>query len=242
VGCDQFITIEPPRDPRAAAFMGIRNPDGSEAGACGNATRCVARLLMEEGGTDRVGIETAAGLLDCTRAADGTVTVDMGPARLDWRDVPLAREADTLRLALTAGPLSDPCAVGMGNPHAVFFVADAEAVPLAEIGPRIEHDPWFPARTNVEIVQVLSPGRLRMRVWERGAGITRACGSGACAALVAAVRRGLAERRAELVLDGGSLTIEWREDGHVLMGGPTAVAFRGTLDPALAHPREAVPA
>lgn len=234
VGCDQFITIEPPRDPAATAFMRIRNPDGSEAGACGNATRCVAHLLMEDTGRDHVVVETVSGLLDARRAADGLVTVDMGPARLDWQQIPLAEPRDTLHLDITAGVMRDPVAVSMGNPHAVYFVDDVAAVPLETLGPGLEHHALFPERTNVEAVQVLSPTRLRMRVWERSAGITRACGSGACAVLVAAVRRGLAERKAEVILDGGPLTIEWRaDDGHVLMTGPVATSFTGVLDESL---------
>lgn len=234
VGCDQFITIEPPRSNGATAFMGIRNPDGSEAGACGNATRCVAALLMAESGADTVVVETISGLLPATRAADGLVTVDMGPARLDWDAIPLSEARDTAALGLSAGPLQGGVAVSMGNPHAVFFVDDVAAVPLEDVGPQIEHHPLFPARTNVEAVQVLARDTLRMRVWERAAGITQACGSGACAVLVAAVRLGLADRRAQVILDGGPLTIEWREnDGHVLMTGPVATSFTGTLHESL---------
>jgi diaminopimelate epimerase len=243
VGCDQLITIERPRDPRATAFMGILNPDGSEAGACGNATRCVAWLLMRDGSPEGVVIETVAGLLEARPAAGGLVSVDMGPARLDWREIPLAGPADTGVLDLSVGPLSAPTAVGMGNPHAVFLVGDADAVDLTRWGPEVEHHHLFPARTNVEVVQVLGPERLRMRVWERGAGITQACGSGACAALVAAVRRGaIPGRRATLVLDGGELLIEWREDGHVLMTGPIATSFSGTLAPELLGVPEPLPA
>ena len=229
VGCDQLILIEPPKSAGTAAFMRIRNADGSEVSACGNATRCVARLLMEEGRSRHLAIETRAGRLDAGSGEDGRVTVNMGLAGLDWREIPLAVPADTYGLEIVQGPLSNPVAVSMGNPHAVFFVPDAEAVALAEHGPLVEHHPLFPERTNVEVVEVLSPTRLRMRVWERGTGITSACGTGACAALVAAVRRGLSERKAELVLDGGSLEIEWLADGHVLMTGPAAISFTGTL-------------
>ncbi|UEM05349.1 diaminopimelate epimerase [Skermanella rosea] len=233
VGCDQFIVIEPPRTPGATAFMRIRNPDGSEAGACGNATRCVAHLLMRETGQSSAVVETIAGLLPSTIAEDGMVTVDMGPARLDWSDIPLAGPADTLRLDVSEGGYAGPVAVSMGNPHAVFFVDDVAAVPLESVGPRLEHHPAFPRKANIEFAQVLSPTRIRMRVWERSAGITRACGSGACAVQVAAVRRGLTERRAEVMLDGGSLVIEWREDGHVLMTGPVTLSFTGHLAPDL---------
>ena len=229
VGCDQLILIEPPRTANTAAFMRIRNADGSEVSACGNATRCVARLLMAESGDGRVTLETRAGLLGAEEGGDGRVTVNMGLAGLDWREIPLAAPADTYSLDIVQGPLANPVAVSMGNPHAVFFVADADAVTLAEHGPMVEHHPLFPERTNVEVVTVLGPARLRMRVWERGTGITSACGTGACAALVAAVRRQLSGRRAEVILDGGVLEIEWRESGHVLMTGPAALAFTGRL-------------
>ncbi|NFV80901.1 diaminopimelate epimerase [Magnetospirillum aberrantis] len=233
VGCDQLIVVEPPRGDNSTAWMTIYNPDGSESGACGNATRCVAWLLMGETGADRVVIETRAGLLKAETRGDRMVAVDMGPARLDWRDIPLAEARDTLHLGIGLGPLSDPVGVSMGNPHAVFFVPDVADVNLSSVGSGLEHHPLFPERANIEIVQVLGPEKLRMRVWERGAGITQACGTGACASLVAAARRGLTTRKAEVVLDGGSLFIEWLADDHVLMTGPVALAFRGTLDPSL---------
>jgi diaminopimelate epimerase len=230
VGCDQLILIEPPRSGLADVFMRIRNPDGGEVEACGNATRCVASLLMAEKRQDHVVIETVAGLLDAEAAADGRIAVDMGPAKLDWRDIPLAEPKDSLHLGIALGQLSDPVGVNIGNPHAVFFVADAEAVDLAALGPPLERHALFPARANIEVAQVLARDRIRMRVWERGAGITRACGTGACAALVAAARRGLTDRRATVVLDGGELEIEWLRDGHVMMTGPVATAFTGTLN------------
>jgi diaminopimelate epimerase len=233
VGCDQLIVIERARDPAADVFMRIRNADGGEVEACGNATRCIADLVMREAGRDRAVIETAAGLLDATAAGPERITVDMGPARLDWRDVPLARECDTLHVPLALSPLADPVACSMGNPHATFFVPDAEAIDLAALGPVLEHDRLFPERANIGVAQVLSPTRLRFRVWERGTGITVACGTGACAALVAAHRRGLTGRRAEVVADGGPLDIEWRADGHVMMTGPVATSFRGVLDASL---------
>jgi diaminopimelate epimerase len=229
IGCDQFITIEPARD-GADAFMRIRNPDGSEAGACGNATRCVAHLLAADTGQTRLTIRTIAGNLPCELHSDGRITVDMGPARLDWADVPLAGPMDTLHLDLARGPVADPAACGMGNPHATFFVPDVAALPVADLGPMLEHAPLFPQRANIGFVQVLAPDRLHLRVWERGAGLTLACGSGACAALVNAHRRGLAARRATVVMDGGTVTIEWRDDGHVRMTGPVATAFTGEID------------
>ena len=175
-------------------------------------------------------IETSAGLLEAEAADDGLISVDMGPVRFDWRDIPLAEAADTLHLAVEAGPLRDAVGINVGNPHAVFFVDDAERVALDVFGPVIERHPLFPERTNVEAAQVLAPDRLRLRVWERGAGLTRACGTGACAATVAAARRGLTERRVTVVLDGGALGIEWLRDDHVLMTGPIATAFSGVLD------------
>jgi diaminopimelate epimerase len=230
VGCDQLLIIEKPNNPKLAdAFMRILNPDASEAGACGNGTRCVADLLMREGGRDHLVIETIAGLLDAERASDNRVTVDMGPARLDWREIPLKDACDTLHIPLTLGPLSDPVGTNMGNPHATFFVDDAEKIDLASLGPVLERHAMFPDRANIGIVQVLSPEKLRFRVWERGVGITMACGSGACAALVAAARRGVTGRKAIVVLDGGELEIEWAKDGHVMMTGPVALSFTGTL-------------
>ena len=233
VGCDQLLVMEPPSNGVADAFMRVFNADGGEAGACGNGARCVAALIMAERDASSAVIETRAGLLRADAKADGHITVDMGRVWLDWDEIPLAHQADTLHLDVEAGPLSDPAAVGIGNPHAVFFVADADAVLLEDLGPEIEHHPLFPERTNVEVVQVHSPTRLRVRVWERGAGLTLACGSGACAAVVAAHRRGLAERSAEAVLDGGALQIEWRADGRVSLAGPVAVSFQGTVDESL---------
>jgi len=234
VGCDQFIVVEPAKTAGTAGFMRIRNADGSEVSACGNASRCVGWLLMEETGTDRVAFETNAGILEAFRAGEGRVTVDMGPARLEWTQIPLAGPADTLRVeTVEHAGFAGPVAVNMGNPHAVFFVSDAEAVPLSEVGPVLEHHPAFPERTNVEFAQVLSPTSIRMRVWERGVGITRACGTGACATAVAAARRGLTGRKADVILDGGTLTIEWLEDGRVLMTGPIALSFSGRLSPEL---------
>ena len=233
VGCDQLLVVEPPRNGAADAFLRIRNADGGEVAACGNGTRCVAAMIMAEKGAERVLVETQAGLLEARAGAAGEIAVDMGSASLEWGDIPLARDADTLHLDIAAGPLTDPVGVGIGNPHAVFFVDDAEAVPLDAVGPEIEHHPLFPEHANVEAAQVLSRRRLRLRVWERGVGITRACGSGACAALVAAHARGLTERTADVDLDGGTLKIEWREDGHVIMTGPVAVSFAGTLSGAL---------
>jgi diaminopimelate epimerase len=227
VGCDQFIRIEP--SDRADAFMRIWNPDASEAEACGNATRCVAHLLIDENGKDTVHIETLAGVLECRRNGSG-ISVDMGPARTGWADIPLARETDTLSLHLGDPAPGPATAVNIGNPHMVFFVDDAEAVDLAKIGPVLEHHKMFPERANVSFAQVLDDKHVRLRVWERSAGATRACGSAACATGVAAFRRGFAGRHSTVILDGGPLEISWREsDDHVLMAGPVALAFRGHL-------------
>ena len=237
IGCDQLILVTPPpAGSPADAFMHIYNPDGSEAGACGNATRCVAALLAAETDRHHLVIQTVAGELCSDVLALDRVAVDMGPARLDWRDIPLAGPADTLRLDLAEGPVQDPTAASMGNPHATFFVRDLASIPIETIGPRIEHHPLFPEQANIGFAQVLTPHRLRLRVWERGAGLTRACGSGACAALVNAHRRGLTGRVATVAMDGGELTIEWLANGHVLMVGPVATAFTGSVDLS-AYPR-----
>lgn len=242
VGCDQVIVLGP-AGPGADVAMRILNPDGSEAGACGNATRCVAALAAAEAGRDAVTVRTRAGDLPAEALPDGTWRVDMGEARLDWRDVPLARALDTLHLPLARGGVGGPAACSMGNPHATFLVSDLDAVDVAGLGAAFERDPLFPERANIGFVQALSPDRLRLAVWERGAGLTRACGSGACAALVNAHRRGVAARRATVSLPGGDLAVEWRAaDGHVLMAGPVAASFEGRLDPALLAGMPAGPA
>lgn len=223
VGFDQLAEIRP--DDQGDYRLEFWNADGSEAGACGNASRCVADLMMRDLGRDRLRFATRRGMLEAERAG-GLVHVNMGHPQLAWDEVPLAREIDTERLPLDGGP----AAVGMGNPHCVFFVPDAEAVELTVLGPRIEHDPLFPERTNVEFASLTAPNRLRMRVWERGAGVTLACGSGACATAVAAHRRGLTGRKVVLDLDGGTLAVDWREDG-VWMTGPVARVFEGVLSP-----------
>jgi diaminopimelate epimerase len=224
VGFDQLAEI---RDSEGADFtLDFWNSDGSRAGACGNATRCVSDFVMTGAGLAEVSLRTARGGLRAVRRDDGLVSVNMGQPQRDWHEVPLAREVDVLHLPLAG----DPVAVGMGNPHCVFFVADAEAVDVAARGTAVEHDPLFPERTNVEFASLTGPDRLRMRVWERGAGITLACGSGACATAVAAHLRGLTGRRVTLDLDGGALEIDWREDG-VWMTGPVAHVFDGWLSP-----------
>jgi diaminopimelate epimerase len=232
VGCDQIISIEPSE--KADAFMRIWNADGAEVDACGNASRCVGWLLMQAAGRQDATIETNAGVLEVSAKGD-QITVDMGRPGLNWQDIPLAEEMDTKGIELQVGPIDNPIlhtpgAVSMGNPHVVFFVPDAEAAPVEQVGPMIEHHLLFPERTNVGFAQIKGADRIRLRVWERGAGLTKACGTGACAAVVAANRRGLCSSKATVELDGGELVIEWRaSDGHVLMTGPAAVEFTGTL-------------
>jgi diaminopimelate epimerase len=233
VGCDQLLVMEPAKHTGADVFMRIRNADGDEVEACGNGTRCIAAALMRETGKPRVVIETVAGLLSASEAGASRVTVDMGPARLSWREIPLARECDTLHVPVTMGSVADPVATNMGNPHATFFVPDAEAVDVAALGRPLEHHTMFPERANIGFASLAGKDRLRFRVWERGVGITIACGTGACAAAVAAARRGLTGRQVTVTADGGPLEIEWRADGHVLMTGPAAVSFTGVLDPSL---------
>lgn len=230
VGCDQLLIIEPAKDQKADIFMRIYNPDGSEAQACGNGTRCTAHLWMRQNNKDHCVIQTVAGLLECKMADNDMVQVDMGAPRLEWDQIPLAEERDTLHLGvgLMDGPLNDPVAVNVGNPHTVFFVDDVRKVDVEGLGPQVENHVLFPERTNVEFAQVQRADKIRVRVWERGTGVTQACGSGACATMVAAVRRGLTGRKAEIVLDGGSLFLGWREgDDHILMTGPAAYVFDG---------------
>lgn len=236
IGFDQFITIEDDLNPQVAAFMGIWNPDGTRAEACGNATRCVASLLLEEIEGNELRIRTEFDLLSCARAPNGMIRVDMGKPELDWKKIPLKEASDTVRIDVKLGPIDDPAlwgpgAVNMGNPHAVFFVEDVDKFPVDKVGPMVENHPMFPERTNVEFVEVLDRNRIRMRVWERGAGITQACGSGACASVVAGVRRNLIDRRCVVILDGGPLAIEWNEGGRVLMTGPVAKSFEGVIRP-----------
>ncbi|MBI1406718.1 MAG: diaminopimelate epimerase [Caulobacter sp.] len=237
IGCDQLIGLEP--SDRADAFMRIWNADGGEVEACGNATRCVGWLLMQASGRDSAVIETAAGLLHATRGPAGAISVDMGAPGLDWRQIPLAEEMDTRRIEVLAGPvgaMQPPGAASMGNPHVVFFLDEEPAESLVRgLGSMIEHHPLFPEAVNVGFAHVEAPDRIRFRVWERGAGMTRACGTGACAALVAAARRGLSARKATLVMDGGELVIDWRQsDDHVIMTGPVEVEFTGRLPEAVA--------
>ncbi|WP_417242057.1 diaminopimelate epimerase [Celeribacter sp.] len=222
VGFDQLAEIRDGED--TDITLDFWNSDGSRAGACGNATRCVAWLMMTESGADSVSIRTERGILGAVRAGD-EVSVNMGHPQRDWHEVPLSHAVDTDHLPLAG----DPVAVGMGNPHAVFFVDDIAGVDVAVRGATIEHDPLFPQRTNVEFAQVRSRDEIRMRVWERGAGITLACGSGACATVVAAAQRGLTDRCVRMEVDGGWMSLDWRDDG-VWMTGPVQLVFKGEFD------------
>jgi diaminopimelate epimerase len=222
IGCDQLILLEPAND--ADVFMRIWNPDGSEAEACGNATRCVAALL----GGDSL-IRTRGGLLRATGSAD-SITVDMGVPRFDWEEIPLSYAMDTRVMPVAWDGLSGPSAVSMGNPHVVFFVDDLDAVPLQHLGPEIEHDPLFPARVNVNVAAVSDRARVALKVWERGVGLTLACGSGACATFAAARRRGLIDRETLIAQPGGDLRLAEGDGGHILMSGPVATSFRGETD------------
>jgi diaminopimelate epimerase len=235
IGCDQVITIEDHDGP----YMGVFNADGSEAGACGNAARCVGAILMEESGDDGAGIETRSGYISATRVGAKRVAVDMGAPKFHWKQIPLAEEIqDTRFVDIKLGPIDKPVlwgpsAVNMGNPHCVFFVDDAAAHKLEIFGPMIENHPMFPERANVSLAEVKGRQLIRLRVWERGAGITKACGTAACAAAVAAHRRRLTERKVSVELDGGMLAIEWRDDDHVIMTGPYEFEFDGVLPEGL---------
>jgi diaminopimelate epimerase len=235
---DQLMVLHDPARPGSAARLHIYNNDGSEADACGNGTRCVAYLLMRGLPGRQLLLESDAGPLPVTREGEFTFTVDMGAPRFGWRDIPLAHpvpNTDTVRLDPAIAGVPDVfAALSMGNPHAIFFVPDAAAIELQALGPKIEHHPLFPERANVSFAEIAGRDRIVLRVWERGAGATLACGSAACAVLVAAARTGRTERKASVALPGGELTIAWRtEDEHVLMTGPVELEFETRLDPAV---------
>jgi diaminopimelate epimerase len=234
IGCDQLIVLEP--SSAADVRMRIWNNSGDEVESCGNASRCVADLLCRETGRDAVTIDTDGGLLSCTRAGPGLITVDMGAPRFGWRDIPLSEEfRDTRRIELQVGPidapiLHSPSVVNVGNPHCIFWVKDVEAFDLGRLGPMLEHHPLFPERANISLCQVKEKDHLLLKVWERGTGLTRACGTAACAAAVAGCRLRLVARRVKVTLPGGDLMIEWRlADDHILMTGPFAYDFEGEL-------------
>jgi diaminopimelate epimerase len=237
---DQLMALHAPRVAGTEAYVRIYNSDGSESGTCGNGMRCIAALVTQETGKDTAAFETKAGLLHAWKADGGLFTVDMGPPRFRWDQIPLAEEfADTRRIELQIGPidapiLHSPSAVNMGNPHAIFWVEDVNGYDLAKIGPLLENHPIFPERANISLAHVKSRQHVVIRTWERGAGLTKACGSAACAVAVAAARLRRAERKITVTLPGGDLLIEWREsDDHVLMTGPVEYEFEGRFDPAL---------
>jgi diaminopimelate epimerase len=237
---DQMMVLYPPRTPGTDAFIRIFNNDGSEAGACGNGMRCVASLVSDENGRPALTFETAAGILNCARNADGTFTVDMGKPHFARNEIPLAEEfRDTRAIELQIGPidkpiLHSPSVVSMGNPHAIFWVDDVNAYDLPRFGPLLENHPMFPERANITLAHIASRDHIVIRTWERGAGLTKACGSAACATAVAAARLRRTDRKVKITLPGGDLVIEWRErDDHVLITGPAMFEFKGTFDPAL---------
>ena len=237
IGCDQLILLDsvPVKSSFGSAdiFMHIYNADGSNVEACGNATRCVADLILAQGTSTRLKIGTKAGILEAERLPDGMVTVDMGKPKFNWKDIPLSEDTDTLYLDIQAGTLRNPTAVNMGNPHCVFFVENTEIIPLEILGQELEYHTLFPERVNIGIVEVKDAQNLRLRVWERGAGITQACGTAACAAAISAHRRDLAGRDVLVELDGGPLNIQWRADDHVIMTGPTTTSFTGSFNSQL---------
>ena len=246
---DQLMALYPPRQPGADALVRIYNSDGSEAGACGNGMRCVASLFAKQTGRDRASFEVGGRVLQTWSNADGHYTVDMGAPRFAWNEIPLAEEFhDTRAIELQIGPidkpiLHSPSAVNMGNPHAIFWVDDVDAYDLARIGPMLEHHPMFPERANITLCAVKSREHVAIRTWERGAGLTKACGSAACAAAVAAARLRRTGRTVRVTLPGGDLSIEWREsDSHVLMTGPVEFEFEGRFDPALFAKSDVTPA
>ena len=228
IGCDQVILLEV--SDRADLFMRIYNSDGSEVEACGNAARCVAQLITQETGAENILLETTADILRANAISNELIAIDMGKPRLAWHEIPLSKQHDTLHIPLEEGSLSDPTAVNLGNPHATFFVDDISAVPLEELGPKLEINPIFPEQANIGVAQIINRSNIRLRVWERGAGLTLACGTGACAALVAAHRRQLCSRNVEVQLDGGILKIQWQDNDHVIMTGAATTAFAGEID------------
>ena len=232
VGCDQLILLTSARDSSAHIYMEIYNADGTTSNACGNATRCVGALMMNKSGLDEIKIQTGAGILRVIDRGNKRVTVDMGLVRVNWKDIPLSKKCDTRCLPIKILDLENPLAVSIGNPHMVFFVSDIDLIPLQEIGGQLECHPLFPERTNVQIVQVIGEDKLRLRTWERGTGLTMASGSGACASLVAAYRKGLTGRVADVSMDGGDLHIEFKENNYVFQTGPIATSFSGILDPS----------
>jgi diaminopimelate epimerase len=232
VGGDELLIIEPPKAGSAntAAFVRIFNPDGREVEACGNASRCVGWLLLQESKCDEVLIDTLGGRLGCRRAGAKQVAVEMGKLQTDWQDIPLAREMDTLHLEIGAGPLQDPVGMNIGNPHAVFFVDDLDSLDLTSWGPQLQKHPLFPQEANIGVAQLIDSKTLKLSVWERPGALTTACGTGACVAVAAAHRRGLTDvNRMVVMMPAGSVEIEMQGDNSVVMAGPVETCFAGYL-------------
>ena len=234
VGCDQVIIMQP--SAKADVYMRILNADGSEVSACGNATRCIAWIVAQETGKSQLSIETKAGLLSADVASEQSITIDMGEPKFGWQDIPLAEEfRDTRAFELQIGPIDNPVlhspsAINVGNPHAIFWVDDVDAHDLSRFGPLLENHPIFPERANISLAQITSPSSLRLRTWERGSGLTKACGTAACAAAVCAVRKKFTGRSVRVSLPGGDLLIDWRADNHIMMTGPAQLDFLGELE------------
>ena len=234
VGCDQVIIMQ--SSAKADVYMRILNADGSEVSACGNATRCIAWIVAQETGKSQLSIETKAGLLSADVASEQSITIDMGEPKFGWQDIPLAEEfRDTRAFELQIGPIDNPVlhspsAINVGNPHAIFWVDDVDAHDLSRFGPLLENHPIFPERANISLAQITSPSSLRLRTWERGSGLTKACGTAACAAAVCAVRKKFTGRSVRVSLPGGDLLIDWRADNHIMMTGPAQLDFLGELE------------
>lgn len=232
IGADELLAIEPLRKefPGSYAFVRIFNPDGREAEACGNATRCVGWLFLEESRSGTVVVDTLGGQLGCRRAGTNMVAVEMGRLRTGWQDIPLSRAMDTLHLEIGTGPLQDPVGMSIGNPHAVFFVEDLDAVDLKSYGQRLQKDPLFPQEANIGVAELVDSKTMKLQVWERPGAMTTACGTGACVAVGAAHRRGLTdERQVTVKMPAGSVEIELKEDNSVIMTGPVKVCYTGYL-------------
>ncbi len=228
VGCDQLVMIETAKD-GGDIFMRLYNQDGGEIGACGNAARCIGWWYMQQSGAEKAAIETASGVVSSSKSDDGRIRVEMGEPKLDAESIPLSERRNTEHLGIAEGPLMDPAAINMGNPHMVFFVRELDKINMGQLGSRLEHHKLFPEGANVSAVQVVDQYRVKQVVWERGAGLTLACGTAACAAVVAGVKRGLLSKKVTVELPGGELDIHWRDDNQVEMTGPVAVVFEGIV-------------
>ncbi len=230
VGADELLIVEPPRIPETYAFVRIINPDGREVEACGNATRCIGWLLLKECNQDKICIQTLGGVLTCFLAGEKQVSVEMGKIKTSWQEIPLSKEMDTLHLQIEAGPLKDPVGMNIGNPHAVFFVEDVDAIDVPKYGKQLQTHPLFPEEANIGVAQLLTPDTLKLSVWERPGALTTACGTGACVAVAAAHRRGLTqEKRVRVMMPAGSVTIELTDQNIAIMTGPVEFCYLGHL-------------